>query len=371
MIYTILATTGRVFSGLVIASVLAVAIGVLIRYFRLFDRLVLPTITLLSPVSPIAWLPVAIFLFGIGNGPAIFMVVIALLFHMVLATITQIDSVNRNLINVARTMGATKRQIYARVIVPAILPQLSCAAHQSVRRLDGGADRRGDRRRLRAGPGHHAGAQHLQSVAGVLHHRADRRAGLPLRLAHAPGAARLLYWVPQSEGEAAWPLTVPPFSSRSAVVCRGVGKIWAPGTPRAHEALRAIDLDIAPGEFVVLLGPSGCGKTTLLYLIAGLEEATGGDIWSFGDKVEAPSPERSLIFQETSLFPWLTVWQNVAFGLSIARHAACRAQARSRGRRCSAWASPRRWTSGRTNSPAACASGWRWPARWRCGPRCC
>ncbi|MBX3501092.1 MAG: ABC transporter permease [Alphaproteobacteria bacterium] len=119
---TVAATTMRVFVGLVLASVLAIGIGVLIRYNQLFDRLVLPTVTLLSPVSPIAWLPVAIFLFGIGNAPAIFMVVVALFFHMVLATINQIDGVSPNLINVARTMGATKRQIYGRVIVPAILP---------------------------------------------------------------------------------------------------------------------------------------------------------------------------------------------------------------------------------------------------------
>ena len=105
----------RVLAGLLIASVLAISIGVMIRYYKFFDRLVLPTITLLSPVSPIAWLPVAIFLFGIGNAPAIFMVVVALFFHMVLATINQIDGVNPNLINVARTMGATKRQIYWRV----------------------------------------------------------------------------------------------------------------------------------------------------------------------------------------------------------------------------------------------------------------
>jgi NitT/TauT family transport system permease protein len=61
-------------------------------------------------------------MFGIGNAPAIFMVVVALFFHMVLATISQIDGVSPNLINVARTMGATKWQIYTRVIVPAILP---------------------------------------------------------------------------------------------------------------------------------------------------------------------------------------------------------------------------------------------------------
>lgn len=124
VLITIGATTMRVIVGLAIASLLGISLGVLVRYFLLFERLTLPTITLLSPVSPIAWLPVAIFLFGIGNAPAIFMVVIALFFHMVLATISQIDGVNRNLINVARTMGATKWQTYARVIIPAILPGL-------------------------------------------------------------------------------------------------------------------------------------------------------------------------------------------------------------------------------------------------------
>lgn len=121
---TVLSTSFRVFAGLFIAAVLSVTVGVAIRYWGLLEKLVLPTITLLSPVSPIAWLPVAIFLFGIGNKPAIFMVVIALFFHMVLSTISQIDNVNRNFINVARTMGASKRQVYSRVIIPAILPQL-------------------------------------------------------------------------------------------------------------------------------------------------------------------------------------------------------------------------------------------------------
>jgi NitT/TauT family transport system permease protein len=121
---TIGATGMRVFVGLLIAATLSVSVGVLIRYVGILEKLVLPTITLLSPVSPIAWLPVAIFIFGIGNAPAIFMVVVALFFHMVLSTISQIDNVNRNFINVARTMGASKRQVYSRVIIPAILPQL-------------------------------------------------------------------------------------------------------------------------------------------------------------------------------------------------------------------------------------------------------
>ncbi len=124
VVYTVLASTMRVLAGLALASVVSLSLGIAIRYFALVEKLTLPTVTLLAPVSPIAWLPVAIFLFGIGDRPAIFMVFIALLFTMTLSTITQIDGVNRNFIHVARTMGASKRQIYARVIIPAILPGL-------------------------------------------------------------------------------------------------------------------------------------------------------------------------------------------------------------------------------------------------------
>lgn len=124
VVITMVSSTMRVLVGLAIAAATSLCLGILIRYNALFEKLTLPTVTLLAPVSPVAWLPVAIFLFGIGNGPAIFMVFIALFFTMTLATITQIDSVNRNYINVARTMGATKRQIYTRVILPAILPGL-------------------------------------------------------------------------------------------------------------------------------------------------------------------------------------------------------------------------------------------------------
>lgn len=92
---------------------------------------------------------------------------------------------------------------------------------------------------------------------------------------------------------------------------------WAQGTPRSHEALTGIDLQVAAGEFLVLLGPSGCGKSTLLYLMAGLERQTSGEILFFGEPVRGASPDRSLIFQETSLFPWLSVAENTGFGLKV------------------------------------------------------
>lgn len=110
---------------------------------------------------------------------------------------------------------------------------------------------------------------------------------------------------------------IPETGEIPAVKCTGVEKTWAEGTPRAHQALQSIDLEVAAGEFVVLLGPSGCGKSTLLYLIAGLEPKSAGEILNFGEPVTSPSPDRSLIFQEASLFPWLSVWENVSFGLQI------------------------------------------------------
>jgi len=102
-----------------------------------------------------------------------------------------------------------------------------------------------------------------------------------------------------------------------AIEIRAASKTWMTEGRPPVEALRHIDLDVARGEFLVLLGPSGCGKSTLLYMIAGLESATSGSILCDGIAVVEPSAERGLIFQEAGLFPWLTLVDNVAFGLSI------------------------------------------------------
>ena len=95
---------------------------------------------------------------------------------------------------------------------------------------------------------------------------------------------------------------------------RGVGKVWAAGTPRAVHALQDVDLEVAPGEFVVLIGPSGCGKSTLLSLVAGLESVTAGSLEHADKPVGPPGPDRCMIFQQASLYPWLTVADNVTFG---------------------------------------------------------
>jgi NitT/TauT family transport system ATP-binding protein len=80
-------------------------------------------------------------------------------------------------------------------------------------------------------------------------------------------------------------------------------------------ALSHIDLAVGQGEFVCLIGPSGCGKTTLLNIAAGFEAPTRGEVLFDGHRVEGPGPHRGVVFQEFSLFPWMSVTENIEFSL--------------------------------------------------------
>jgi NitT/TauT family transport system ATP-binding protein len=84
-----------------------------------------------------------------------------------------------------------------------------------------------------------------------------------------------------------------------------------------YTAFDGVSLDIHRREFTCVIGPSGCGKSTFIRIVAGLEEATGGAVLLDGHPVSGPGPDRGMVFQGYTLFPWLTVRQNVMFGLEM------------------------------------------------------
>jgi len=104
-----------------------------------------------------------------------------------------------------------------------------------------------------------------------------------------------------------------------AVQCKGVWKTFGSGAT-AVTALKDIDLAVDDGEFVTLVGASGCGKSTLLRTIAGIESHNAGDILVGGIPVNGPGVDRAMVFQNYSLYPWLTVKDNIKFTRQLAAH---------------------------------------------------
>ncbi|WP_404927500.1 ABC transporter ATP-binding protein [Mesorhizobium sp. ORM16] len=102
----------------------------------------------------------------------------------------------------------------------------------------------------------------------------------------------------------------------SKLLIEGVSRTFAGvrgGSP--VQALMPVDLAVAANDFITILGPSGCGKSTLLRIVAGLEAPSEGRVLLDGKAVTRPGPDRGMVFQSYTLFPWLTVAENIAFGL--------------------------------------------------------
>ena len=102
-------------------------------------------------------------------------------------------------------------------------------------------------------------------------------------------------------------------SGKGDILLQDVTKMFS-NNGQGIPALQGIDLEVPAGSFISLLGPSGCGKSTLLRLLAGLETPTSGCLYVDGEQVQGPHYSRGLVFQDPTLFPWLTVEGNIAFG---------------------------------------------------------
>ncbi|HBC94509.1 MAG TPA: ABC transporter ATP-binding protein [Pelotomaculum sp.] len=105
------------------------------------------------------------------------------------------------------------------------------------------------------------------------------------------------------------------FNEAGRISIKSVSKVFGQGENAEVHALSNISLEIEPGSFVSLLGPSGCGKSTLLRLVAGLEQPNDGSLRLDGQEITGPDYLRGLVFQDPTLFPWKTIYQNIGAGL--------------------------------------------------------
>jgi len=106
-------------------------------------------------------------------------------------------------------------------------------------------------------------------------------------------------------------------AAKGFVDCRNIDVIYGDGSAK-FQAVQDVTLNVQPGEFVSLIGPSGCGKSTMLSIVAGFVKASGGQALLDGHPILKPGSDRGVVFQQYSLFPWLSVVKNVEFGLKMA-----------------------------------------------------
>jgi len=109
----------------------------------------------------------------------------------------------------------------------------------------------------------------------------------------------------------------PPADGEPKLEVRNITKVFTSRGKTAKTAVDNVSLSLAPNEFSCIVGPSGCGKSTLLNIAAGLLKATEGDILVDGEVVPGPGADRGMVFQNYTLFSWLSVANNVAFGLKL------------------------------------------------------
>jgi NitT/TauT family transport system ATP-binding protein len=105
------------------------------------------------------------------------------------------------------------------------------------------------------------------------------------------------------------------FAAAPILAVRGVTRSFPAQRGAPTVALRETDLEVAENDFLTILGPSGCGKSTLLRIVAGLDAPSAGEVLLDGRRIDRPGADRGMVFQSYTLFPWLTVLDNVCFGL--------------------------------------------------------
>jgi len=305
-------------NGFVLGALVGFGTGVAVGWSRIAGYWVHPLLRFLGPVPASALLPLAFFFAPSSYSAAVFLVGLATFFPVAVLTWSGVASVGKSYYDVARTLGASERFLVLRGDSGGSAAGVRRALHGAGRLFLGADHRRDDGRESRPGLVSAMGARLgrlRQHVRGAVRH-----GGAVLGPDHAAvQGARPRAVVAERNRQMVSTLTSPSASQAAATGGAHIGiqgvSHWFEVSGGVLQVLDGIDLQVRPGEFVALLGPSGCGKSTLLRLVAGLEPATTGSITQDGAPITRPDPSRIVVFQDPTLYPWRSVWDNVALGL--------------------------------------------------------
>lgn len=349
----IMASLGRIFTGFVIALFIAIILGVMAARFTLLFGLVKTPMDILSSIPPIAWTPLAILWFGIGNAPAYFIVFLGSFFPMFVSVYAGVSKVDREYIEAAQTLGASPTLLVRKVIFPASFPQIFTGIQTGIAvawfnviaaELIG----------VRSGLGYKiqlyrtllavenvVALMFVIGTLGLLMTRLTRSVGKLI----APWAIQdktKYRWIKiqgyaqniilplsgifsslhnlKSRAQTDESLKVPVQSISSAAPLLEVDKVSlsfdAQNPNNKLKVLEEISFDVVEGEVLSIIGSNGSGKTTILKLISGLLRADSGEIRFTGKKVKASDDQITLVFQSFALFPWMTCKKNIEFALA-------------------------------------------------------
>ena len=361
----VVASLKRIVVGFVIAFVAAIVIGIIaVRYSKLYDS-VRSVMDLLSSIPPIAWTPLAILWFGIGNAPAYFIVFLGAFFPMFASIYAGITRVDRDLIDAARTLGASRTFVVWNVTFPASIPHIITGIRTGIgvawfnviaAELIGVRSGLGYKIQLSRTLLFSEQVVAVMLVIGVLGYFMTRTVGSLGNLV-APWAiqddskqrwvrrrnklsrlcklaARVLRVLTHTENllarqamtstEASSNVNQPPshIAETETVLISVDGVSKAFGDPEEEGRIQALDnvsFKVRQGESFCVLGPNGSGKTTLIRIIAGLLVPDTGTVLFEGREVTTPSTKRTVVFQNFALFPWRTSRGNIALALE-AKH---------------------------------------------------
>ncbi len=364
------ASLRRVVAGFSLALLVGLALGVLAaRYLKTYANVAF-ILDLLSSIPPIAWTPLAILWFGIGDAPAFFIVFLGCFFPLFTSVYAGITQTERKLIDAALTLGASRGKVVRGVILPSALPSILTGIKTAVgvgwfnviaAELIGVRSGLGYKIQLSRTLLFSENVIALMLVIGALGWlmvHVVAFIGNILTPWHIEDESRTKWisrrrWVSnlvfgissttlpdtgggadELSGERRVENRTPPYpddrNRNELLAVSNVNKsypIQETSGLGSLDVLKNIEFTVRRGEVFTIVGPNGSGKTTLIRLLAGLEMPDSGTITFEGQNVTGPSRNRTVIFQDLALFPWCTAAGNVDFALSAAAIASADRQA--------------------------------------------